>query len=117
MQKTCKKNANQFEKFKKFAINLQQELLSGISCILILAIKMDLHFCIFCILLLATKMDSHVVCIFLHLDFWGSIFQLHLFCIFSALYLLLCFPERGTARPHNTRAGPGERIAECVGMN
>ena len=68
-------------------------------------LQIGLHFsCIFGILILAIKMDLHFLhyfCIFLHPDFWGSIFQLHLFCIFSPKYLFYCFPIRGTARPHN----------------
>ena len=62
--------------------------------------QIGLHFsCIFCILILAI-MDLHFFAFFLHPDFWGSIFQLHLFCIFSPKYLFYCFSERGTARPH-----------------
>ena len=73
---------------------------SCIFCILIFAIKMDLHFCIFCILLFATKMNLHFACI---LIFGGPFFSCICFVCFLHLYLLLCFPERGTARLHKLR--------------
>ena len=61
-----------------------------------------LHFsCIFLHFNFSYKNGFAFVCMifafFLHPDFWGSIFQLHLFCIFLHLYLLLCFPERGSS--------------------
>ena len=71
---------------------------------LILAIKMDLHlFACFCILLLATKTDLHFVCIFLHPDLGGSIFQLHLFCFFPAFTSTYVFQKE--AQPDHTILG------------
>ena len=73
-----------------------QELLQ-ISCIFFaFFLQIGLHFS--CILILAIKMELHFFCIifafFLHPDFWGSIFQLHLFCIFFAFISSFMFPRK-----------------------
>ena len=64
---------------------------------LILAIKMDLH----CL---------HYFCIFLHPDFWGSIFQLHVFCIFC-IYIFF-YVSQEEAQPDHTKLVPKPKILE-----
>ena len=59
--------------------------------------KLVCIFLAFFIVILVTSMDLYFFACLLHPDFWGSIFQLHLFCIFLHLYRLLCFPEGGSS--------------------
>ena len=64
-------------------------------------LQIGLHVsCIFCIFILAIKMDLHFFAFFLHPDFWGSIFQLHVFCIFLHLYLV--YVSQKEAQPDHT---------------
>ena len=61
------------------------------------------HFsCIFCISILAIKTDLHFDCIvfaiFLHPDFLGSIFQLHLFAFFLQNIFFTVFQKEAAAR-------------------
>ena len=72
-----------------------QELLQ-ISCIFLANwFAFFLHFLHFNF---SYKMDLQFFCIifafFLHPDFWGSIFQLHLFCIFFGFISSFMFPRK-----------------------
>ena len=87
LQISCKFLANLY---KTVTVEVIVANLLQISCIFFANwLAFFLHF--FCILILAIKMDLHFFAFFLHFflhpDFWGSIFQLHFFCIFSPIYL------------------------------